>query len=177
MNYRLLTIALVAAFIGACSDNSSSILDDQFGEVTFNISGDITGEKSGMADFYSMSSFGISTWEISMSDFNPSTFSLVIMAFSNEDIERPGTGTYPIGPNSESDLYFSAYYADESIDYEEYSSDFEGFGGTLTITESNSDRIRGTFQMTLGMFDYDNGEVIGEVAISSGSFTALPRQF
>lgn len=47
----------------------------------------------------------------------------------------------------------------------------------MTITESNSDRIRGTFQMTMGKIDYDTGEMIGEIEIRNGRFTARPRQF
>lgn len=100
-----------------------------------------------------------------------------MMAFSDEEIERPSAGTYPVGISNNSDIHFLAFYADASSDYEEYSSDHDGFGGTLTITESNSDRIRGTFQMRLGMYDYEDDEVTGEVEITSGQFTARPRQF
>lgn len=75
------SLLLASALLASCSSSTSSDNDDRFGESSFNLSGDISGQKSGMADFYSTTQFGISIWEVDMYDFKPSTFSLVIMAF------------------------------------------------------------------------------------------------
>lgn len=170
-------ICLIFAFalLSSCSDSTSST-DDDLGEVNFEISGDLSGQKSGVADFYGMSSSGVHTWEISMTDIGPQTFSFQIMKFSDEEITRPGTGTYSIGPDFIGDDDFTAYFTVIEGDTE-YSASEEGYGGTVTITTSDSDLVEGTFEVTLADYDIEAGEAVGELTITEGQFSARARQF
>lgn len=58
---QICILLFALAVLASCSDSSSSDDGGRFGEVSFNISRDISGQKSGMADFHSMSSYGVST--------------------------------------------------------------------------------------------------------------------
>lgn len=50
---RLLIIIFVISVAAACSDSSSGPdLDNSPGQVSLTVSGDVQGEKTGMADFY-----------------------------------------------------------------------------------------------------------------------------
>ncbi len=171
------TLGLLVLLNG-CSDSTSSIEEDLFGSATFDISGDIEGSKQGFADFDGFSAYGVSSWEISIHDFQPQTFSLTFMLISTGELERPGTGTYSIGYSATSDEVFSAFYVDTEAGYSdamEYETYGEGYGGQLVITESNSDVVKGTFSFSAAHYDYETDQVTGSISVTNGKFEARAR--
>ncbi|WP_141691557.1 DUF6252 family protein [Rhodohalobacter halophilus] len=171
MSLTLLLSILIFSFCGGCSDSTSNDDLDELGTVTFEVSGALEGDKEGMADFYSMSAYSLYTWEISTHDFNPQSFSLQFQRTSQSEIENPEPGTYSIGGGP--DDYLAIFTDTEAgfADAVEYSTFSEGTGGTLEITHSSDDLIRGTFSFTASS---EGGET---VTITNGQFEAKPRQF
>jgi hypothetical protein len=180
---QILTFAAAALFslflLNGCSDSTSSIEDDLFGSASFDISGDIEGSKEGFADFDGFSAYGVSSWEISIHDFQPHTFSLTFMMIdTGDEIQRPGPGTYDISYGVGNEGSFSAFYVNTEDGYEEafeYETYGEGTGGQLVITESSSDVVKGTFSFNAAKYDYDTGEVIGTISVTNGRFEARAR--
>ena len=162
-----------------CSDNSSGNDDNenpQNGNVTFTVSGDSNGEKSGTAVFDVVEGGVTHFVEISMWD-NPSTFTLAFAVFSTDPLDVPTPGTYSIGQTDLNGEVFEADYtiaeADDVLDYENYTTSYGEHGGTLTITESSENHIEGTFSLTVGKYDQEQDEYVGEITINDGEFYAI----
>ncbi|TVQ04102.1 MAG: hypothetical protein EA359_07530 [Balneolaceae bacterium] len=167
----LLSISLIS-----CSDNSTSSDDTAQGSATFSVSGDLQGSRSGTAEFPGVDS--TLDWDLWIYSLSNGGFSLDIRIFF--DREAPGpppTGTYSIGDHS----------ADGTAEYSEFTSgaipqifstkDGGGYGGTITINESNNDVVRGTFQFTAGRWNESTESFTGEINITNGNFTARRERF
>lgn len=173
----LIAITWIAGLLTlSCSESSVGNDDLGLGNATFSVSGDVEGSKSGMADFSDFNMNNLYSWDISIHDFDPQTFSLQFMIVSDSEIERPSTGTYSIGNEPDSD--FTASFTDTEDGFDnsvEYSTLFGEYSGTLTITESNNDVVKGTFSFTAGEENFDPEVPNREVSVTNGEFEARPR--
>lgn len=179
MEIRITVFTLVIAVAGitACSDNSTGPSETELGQATMTTSGDVEGQKEGMADFNSLDLGALYSWEISIHDFGPQTFSLSFRLLSSDPIERPGPGTYEIGSGPTDPAVFTANYSDVEdgiSNATDYSTLFGDYGGSLTITESNDNQVKGTFEFNAADFDLENDQVLGEITVS-GEFIANQR--
>jgi hypothetical protein len=188
----LFTLLFAMFLIISCDDDPAST-DDDLGEGSVSVTGDINAEASGIADFWGIEDGpgGIHSWEIYINDYAPSTFSLQFMQVSQEPISRPQEGTYEVGLSVENpfdgndERVFSGIYNHfEDGDYInplEYSSfpcaGDPDFGGTLTIESSDSDMISGHFQFTAAHYEFDdsgNCEILGTIELN-GNFATVER--
>ncbi len=178
-------LCLVITMAVSCSDNSAGPDDGPGGkgQASFTISGAVSGQKTGVAEFYNFSAFGIHTWTIDIYDLGPSTYELSLFKVSNSPISNPAPGSYDLGNDLFTNDGFVATYTDgvgpNSTEYSPILSALcpgvsEDEGGTLIIESSNNDRIKGSFSFKGSDFDFDdNGNcvVLGTVTVS-GQFNA-----
>lgn len=173
---RLLALILLASVVACKKNNSPS--DRKLGEATITVTGEVEGTYSGMADFHYIDHTSGASWEIFLHDSSPAMFSLTIMQFGvDEDVTRPGTGTYSIGGAVLADYagVFS-FYDGNPMSSIEYGTEIkDGDAGSLTITSSDENTVKGTFQFTADRHD-DEMNVVGTIN-ASGEFTANKRQF
>ncbi|TVR17836.1 MAG: hypothetical protein EA391_03715 [Balneolaceae bacterium] len=185
----------VLILISGCSDSSSDPdLGGDLGQVSLTVSGDVQGEKTGMADFYGQDLGSLHYWELSFNDFSPQTYSLQLSLQDFEEIERPAPGSYEIGFNSPNPFgesgppVFTAIYTHipngSFTDAVEYSSgilcgDDRTQWGTLVISSSTSSEVSGSFTFFAIDIDIDNSGncvILGEIEVA-GEFSARARQF
>lgn len=193
----LFIIILTVFTLFGCSDSSSGPdLDNGLGQVSLTVSGDVQGEKSGMADFYGgePGGQGIYYWELSFNDFSPQTYDLQLSLTDFDEIPRPAAGTYEIGfdpPNPFEERgepeFFGIYTHipngsfSNAMEFETglFCTEEAPRGGTLVITSSSSEAVSGSFSFTAANYDFDDsGNCIsqGEIEVA-GEFTAKARQF
>lgn len=175
----LLLILLFGLF--ACSDNSTDPNENEgpeFGEVNFTVTGDLEGEKSGIADFDHLVIPPFSEeWQIHTTDISPQTFILTFSLLSTvHQLDRPGPGTYEIGfipaaADNSNEVFFADYV---DLGGDNYSVLGEGSGGSLVIEESTDEIVSGSFNCTLVELNEDGSTVIGSIQIE-GEFTARQR--
>lgn len=185
--FLFLALTLSLTVVSCSSDDNkdggpAETSGGEFGTSTITLSGDVEGERSGMADFKFLSVAGISTyWSIDMLDLYPQTFSVELMYFVNsEDAPQPEPGTYPIGfdmdnPNSP---YFFVDFAlidnqDSGINSTYYTTEIPS-DGIITITTANEQEMIGTFEFTA--IEYDDSQNIVSTVNVSGSFSAVPKE-
>lgn len=193
----LLLFMLTAAGCGGSSSSSSNDgpgggPGDGLGQVTLTASGAVTGQFSGMMDFHYMDfdDFGVdgARWELSGHDSSggSQSFSLLIAIESLTDggvgIGRPPVGSYDIGFEANSTEVFTTIFthigAGGVMDTSEYVSDADTWTGTLTITESSGDTVKGTFNADLFEEDFCTAEgCVGDSININGEFTAHERVF
>lgn len=168
--------------LSACSDDEGSpdIPGEHHGSASFEVSGEIEGEYSGIADFRAFEMSGIHTWDITMIDQDPITFSVSFTQVGSEPIARPEPGTYELGitPGNQSDDTYMAsfeYYVDGPFQSDSYTVGIGDTSGELAITSSSDELIEGTFSFTAVRLDNEGnlGEII---TVSDGEFSAVPRQ-
>lgn len=181
----LLTILFSLSILLSCSDNSAGPDEGPSGrgQASFTIAGDITGQKTGIAEFYSFSAFGVHTWSISIFDIGPSTYELDFTIIDTSSISRPVNGIYNLDTNLAPTIGFKAIYSNiignNVTEYTPFISavfcpEITGDGGTLTIENSTDDRVSGKFEFTASNFDFDesgNCVVLGAVTVK-GEFDA-----
>jgi len=176
-------IILLFAFL-SCSDSSAGPDEGPSGggSASFTVSGAVNGQKSGIAEFYSFSAFGVHTWTIDIFDVGPSTFELSFVRVGNSPISRPAPGNYSIGSDFLDSSGFTAFYThgtgSNSTEYAPifsgFCSDNQGEGGTLTIENSSDNSVSGKFEFKASDYDFDesgNCEVLGTVTVK-GEFDA-----
>lgn len=197
--HNKIVLFLIIAFIGllvvwGCSDSSSGPDLGDAGQVSLTVSGDVEGQKTGMADFYGQDLGGIHYWELSFNDFSPQTYSLQLSLQDFEEIERPGPGSYEIGfdvPNpfgERGETVFLGIYThipngsfSNAVEYDTgiLCDDDRPQRGTLVISSSTSSQVSGTFNFTATSYDFDNSGncvILGEIEVT-GEFSARARQF
>jgi len=179
--FLFLTLTTLALINYSCSDDDDSSGGPDIGDATITVSGDVQGQKSGMADFHHLTDLpgGMETWEISIHDYSPQTFSLQFMlASATSEITQPGVGAHEIGFTPNSTSVFTAIYTHipdgDFMNSTEYSTLWGG-AGTLNITTSNDNTVSGNFQFSATEVD-DELNIVGTVEVS-GEFTANKRQF
>lgn len=179
-NFQFGALMLFSFILLSCSsdDDSSGIGGNNLGSVEITLSGDLEGNRSGIADFSYLDLGAIQQWELNFNDYNPQTFDLNLMIMSvDEDLSTsPQTGTYEIGfEATNSSVFFGSFTNIENQDFAnavEYDT-FTSEGGVLIIETSNSERVTGSFSFTAHARDDDFNEV-GEVHVS-GTFSANKR--
>ena len=136
---------------------------------------------NGMADFAHLRLNNMQTWEISMHDISPQTFSSSIITMDVGELERPSPGTYSIGDGINTgfsgifiDVVDGAFHLSEEYATLE-SDDF----GTLTITSSNENNVKGHFEFTALLTDMDDSynTVILKTIHVQGEFSANKRKY
>ena len=148
------------------------------GTVNLTISGDVEGQRSGIADFDIIDLGFMQTWDLNLYDHSPQTFDLSFVHMATDGSGgRPAPGTYEIGNSvSEQKVFWVDYTHIENQDFAnsiEYSAMY-GQAGTLVITTSNEQLVSGTFEFTAHQYDDDSMEIIGTINVS-GSFSAKKR--
>ncbi|MCA1763854.1 MAG: hypothetical protein ABR574_04245 [Cryomorphaceae bacterium] len=177
----LLVLSLLFLFT-SCSDdddsNNSSPTETggHGGSASFTVSGELEKEHTGIADFRAFEMSGIHTWDINILDQNPITFNLSFAQTGGEPIDAPGVGTYQLGISQDDDIYLTSYshYEDSPFQGEDYIVGIDGTSGALEINTSTDDLIEGTFSFTAVRLD-DEGQVAGNITVSDGEFSAVPR--
>lgn len=178
-----LSLFAVILFI-SCSDDSTTSEDNgnsNLGEATIVVSGDVEGERSGLADFWSSNQAGTHLWDISMNDLNPQTFSFSFTWFSVQQIERPEAGTYTIDNSTLPTVTYTHVENEDfgnAVDYTNTVCPNEtSTGGELVITSSTDEEIVGSFDVTLSNTDIDEmGNCVNNGTIQvTGDFTATDR--
>lgn len=172
----LIFILIYSTFLLSCSSDDDNSADlSGFGSATVNLSGDLEGTRTGMADFHYHELGSMYMWEISFHDLSPQTFALTLMLQSHEPISRPTPGTYEIGFDPLDPDVFSASFINiedsnfvDSVEYDTFDN-----GGTLTIETSTDEKVTGHFEFTANSRD-DNFNSTGTIHVS-GSFEALKR--
>ncbi|TVR17835.1 MAG: hypothetical protein EA391_03710 [Balneolaceae bacterium] len=182
-NY-LLIVLFTAAFIWSCSDaNSANELDDEdIGEVTFTISGDLEGTSSGAAFFDNNTSGngGDYYFELIFMDGidGPETFRFTIGRYRGESFSAPTPGTYEIDGRP---FNFTAAYEYTTGSFtgteqytDQYCEDAFETGGELVISSVSDSQVSGSFNFTVAGFDdLTDCNLLGYVEIS-GNFRAVP---
>ncbi len=169
--YLILTLLFTFTACSGDDDNGGNGDDPNVGanEITFDISGAVEGNKSGSSYVVIVEGY---SYMISNNDGtlgSDQTFSLAFhKSFEDENPSaNPAPGTYPIG-NSVDVLDVDGFwvvYTDTQTDQE-----FGGqnVNGTLTITSTNNNQLKGTFEFTADGFPGTEGTI----TVTNGSFSA-----
>lgn len=185
--FFLAAFLTAAVSLTACSKDEKKPSTYDLGEVNITVTGDLSGTFKGVADFdHLVLKGGNETWSISTHDIKPQTFSMSIMVAGNEwtenTIGRPEPGTYSIGGINTSD-YQAGFdhivdqdYYNKNGKNASYSTIWQGKeeSGTLVITSSTENMVKGTFDFIAHQYDEDTLEQIATVRIK-GDFTANKR--
>jgi len=130
--------------------SSDPATDPGLGTASFTISGDIEGEREGIANFRAFEMSGVHTWDINILDQSPITYTIAFMLWSDEIIEWPSPGTYNLVMGNFDGTEFHGTYSDMS----ESSTHPEGYvvnlpgsetQGTLNITSSSENLVNSVF--------------------------------
>lgn len=197
---QILILAFSAFFVLACkkegctdenasnydseadTDNGSCVYDVNetggegesfFGNVTFDVSGDVQGPREGFARLLKSS---VGTVHFAFYDLNQENFTLDIIwgpSFPSvgSGIPFPQEGTYEITSPSQSsqDSFAAEYTATEYGD--PANDDYVSVSGTLVITEYNENFVEGSFSILTERLN--SGTVVGTVSVSNGEFKAV----
>lgn len=193
---QVLILSLSALFVLACkkegctdqnasnydseadTDNGSCVYDVNetggegesfFGNVTFDVSGDVQGPREGFARLIK-TSVGIISF--SFHDLNEENFDFVILwgpsvPSVGSGIPFPQEGTYEITRPSQSsqDSFSGEFTATEFGD--PANDDYTSVSGTLVITEYNENYVEGSFSLLTEQLN------VGTVSITNGEFKAV----
>lgn len=179
---KFLATVIIASLVACSSDDNNNNGSGGFdlGIINLTVTGEVEGDFSGMADFDHLAVMGTEIWSIDGNDYSPQTFSI---SFTDMAIggtaDRPTPGTYSIG-SSVGDADYSAIFLYFPDGFKEYSttifSDIIDGGensGTLTITSSNENTVKGHFEFTAYRED-DDLNIAGTIQVQ-GEFTANKR--
>jgi hypothetical protein len=169
MRRAIAPVAAAAMLLAACS-GSDSTGPEQGGSYSAAVSGDLTATISGPAYFGSETSNGETVFAVVLgSNTSPH---LVVLASSAAT--RPGVGTYDVVGlvSGEGETGWSALHMVGQGN--QLVGSFLGVSGTVTITESTAQRVRGTFEYAAEGFIGGSTENT-EASISvTGEFNASP---
>lgn len=190
---KLLLMVLIFAFIscGNSNEQKESQSDnsvkkekkevrssENFGKIELSLSGDLQGERIGVADFYHGSARSTEWWEIRAHHgrVGKQKFSFNLkLTTMNQELSQPKPGTYKIGFVPNSTEVFAASFID-IIDSENHVQKEYGTmpgEGTLTIEVSNENQVKGHFEFTAHSLD-DMMNVEDQVTVK-GKFDAVNR--
>lgn len=165
-----------AFFIGCSKDKDEGGGGGDLGTVTLTAKGDVNGTFKGMADFEGVAlSSRADSWDLSMHDYDPQTFSLNIGRMY-DGLEVPERGTYSIGSPLDADytvIFTDTRSQTAGYSYKEYTIFGSEPHGTLTITSSSEKTVKGKLAVTVYYYD-DDGMAVDEVELN-GEFTANKR--
>jgi len=184
--FTLITLFSIGLIACENDDNKNNPPNNSdFGEITLKVTGDLNANFSGMADFHLLKILNTESWEVNGHNYNPQTFSITISDIAvNGASQRPKPGTYTIGSSTNADFSVDLTYIPDGdfINTVEYSTSLLADlaepaenRGTLTITSSNEDTVKGHFECTAFRID-DDLNIVETIEIS-GEFTANKRRF
>lgn len=158
-------------------EKKKTVSSENFGTIKLTVSGDIEGDRAGVADFYHGNAGSTEWWEISGHDSpGGQTFSVDLkLMVIGQELAQPKAGTYQIGFVPNSPDVFTASFID-IIDSENHVQKEYGTmpgEGTLTIEVSNENRVKGHFEFTA--HSLDDMMNIEDQIIVKGKFDAVNR--
>lgn len=188
-SFTAIIFLMAATFLTACSksekpDSSGSGL----GTMTLEVTGEVNGSFKGMADFNHLKVSQTESWSIAGHDMKPQTFSLDITAIGNQftsnTIGRPEPGNYSIGGMQTADYQATFTHIVDEDFYNSngknvtYTTTYlnEGQNGTLTITSSTEETVKGTFSFTAHPQDTSSPDASSKTVQIQGEFTAHKRK-
>lgn len=161
---RFLTAAVAAFAVAACGDSATEPNQESF-TYDLTVTGGLEAELSGPAFF------GADTDEENNEVFSilmGSDTSSYIVMLAREGTTRPAVGTYEIADaEATGEQWAAMVFASEG---EELIDIFVSEGGELTITESSTQRLRGSLEFTATGFLGAAAEPV-EITVS-GTFSA-----
>lgn len=174
----LFMTSLLSVSLMSCGNDDNNSSSSDFGEINITVTGQLEDNFSGMADFHQSEVLSTQVWEISGHDYNPQTFSIQLMDVGiTDDAERPSPGTYSIGNtvNADYTVNFTHIPNGSFSNSVEYSTTYgnNANNGTLTITSSTENTVKGSFECTAYRVD-NNLNIIGTIQVV-GDFTANKR--
>lgn len=136
-------------------------------EIALDISGSVTGPRSGAAEIISYNSEGYNTFEIEGSDTSDAAFNINFYTYNggNNPVPWPEKGTYSL--NSDDDYINGQGFRVNFEDIVEWRDYSRNVSGTLTITDNSNDRLKGTFE-----FSADEHGGTGSISVTNGVFNA-----
>jgi hypothetical protein len=169
MRRAIAPIAAAAMLLAACS-GSDSTGPAQGGSYSASVSGDLTATLSGPAHFGSDNSNGETIFAVVLGS-NTSAH-LVVLASSGAT--RPPAGTYDVVglfDGEGADGWSALHMVGQG---NQLVGSFLGVSGTVTITESNTQRVRGTFEYAAeGFIGGPNQNDEASISVT-GEFDAKP---
>jgi hypothetical protein len=164
-----LLLSVVAIVAAGCGDGTGP----GTGSFTATVTGDLPMSLSGVAVFGTTSSGGAEGLVIQLLRGDPQSSDFDVVAIARYGTARPGLGTHAIVSAyctdcsaEDFDAVFAMHRTDGSF------ARFRSEGGTLTIEESNPERLVGTFSFAGVAFSTSAGIEADTVTVS-GSFTAV----
>lgn len=172
INVISIVIAIIGMVLVSCSDNSSGTndLDEDSGEGTINVSGDLEAQHEGLSQFIGLKSsdggfinltLNVTEHPLGSSEIND--FSLAIRMVGDDGPFTLETGEYEIGHGSESPIiivnYANRMISDNTVTY----GTSPNSSGTVTILSVSSTSIEAVYDVTL---DVDVTADLGSVNIT-----------
>jgi hypothetical protein len=163
---KLLLAFSVLAILTACGEDDEPAKPSAAGEVSFTVSGAVTGQKTGTAALLSSAGAGRDNIFFSLHDgvSGTQTYSLAIFESGGN---MPTVGTYTIGSTT-SDYWMIYTDTQTNTEFGSFNEDI----GSITITEVTDALVKGTFSFDAPEFS-DTGQHTGRsIVVNDGTFTA-----
>lgn len=143
--------------------SDTAILD----EISLDISGSVSGSRSGESVIKINNNVGYNTFEIKGSDEPQATFNINFYTYNggNNPIPWPEKGTYSL--NSSDDYTNGQGFRVTFEDVTEWRDYSKNVTGSLTITDNSNERLQGTFE-----FSADEHGGTGSISVTNGVFYA-----
>ncbi len=161
----------------SCNEDTASALEVEPLPATgsFLVTGTINREVSGEASFQIEAMNGSTSLEILIIDDFIDEFQLDLFLVYQGSGTLPNAGTYSIGGDPDDENIFRAYlnfFGGGFGDGVLFSTDNVEDAGTLTISQSTTERISGTFQFEARTLDLP-GDDPAYITIQDGEFSAI----
>ena len=160
--------------LGACGDDDTTGPDNNPSGSSYELTveGAVEDDLEGTAAFAVVTDEGITSFGIALTEAGGSN-TIVLERVGGT---RPGNGTYTVGDlNADGEQDPAKFYAAFVAGTSQNPSDvFVSVSGTVTITKSSSDQVKGTIDMTLvGLQGEEEVTITGEFDARGGTVTEL----
>ena len=159
--------------LGACGDDDSTGPDNPSGSsYELTVEGAVEAALEGNAAFAVVTDEGVTSFGIALTEAGGSN-TIVLERVGNT---RPGTGTYAVGDlNGDGEQDPAKFYAAFVAGTTQNPSDvYVSVAGTVSITKSSADQVKGTIDMTLvGLQGEEEITITGEFDARGGTVTGL----
>jgi hypothetical protein len=167
MNRMIPALISASLLLPACGDSSSNPAEPaEGGSYSANVTGDLTASLSGSAFFGTETSQGETGFVVVMGSGTSASAHAVILGVIGSG--RPATGTYAI---NDEDGWTAIHTVGQN---QQSGGSFLGASGTVTITESTAQRVKGSFQYVASGFLAAPNSEPGQAQITvTGQFSAV----
>ena len=159
--------------LGACGGDDSTGPENPSGSsYQLTVEGAVEADLEGAAAFAVVTDEGVTSFGIALTEAGGSN-TIVLERVGGT---RPGTGTYAVGDlNGDGEQDPARFYAAFVAGTSQNPTDvYVSVSGTVTITKSTSDQMRGTIDMTLvGLQGEDEVTITGEFDARGGAVANL----